>query len=125
MNAAYWASQKVVVTADIRHLLHNLENLINADDKDVNDYIDEIYPPVNIAGGMYQVSNALKNLDETKFKELKDAYEEDICTRISEAVCEVLDNENGEVVDDYLPFSLKLLLRQYVSVCSNLYRSDN
>lgn len=126
MDAAYWASQKQVVAKEIQNFLaHDLENKVCVDEKELHEHIDEIYPVVSVAGNKYNTSLILKEVDEVAYKEFKNAYEEDICLRIKEAVCDVLDNESGEVVDDYLPFALKNLLRQYVSICSNLYRSDN
>lgn len=126
MNAAFLSQQKKVIERDVQHYLENvLPSLISPPDNEVCEYIDEIYPPVVVAGCTYEVSTILKNVDETVFKLMQDNYEEEIANRIKEAACEVIDNENGEVLDDYCPHHLQNLLQQYVGVCSNLYRCDN
>lgn len=68
---------------------------VELSNEEYNDYIDEIYEPVKVAGMMFNVSRILEELDPVAWRCGKGDYESEIDSELQAAI----DNEDDSEIE--------------------------
>jgi hypothetical protein len=88
---------------DIESLKKELDELddFEMDEDEVDNRIDDVYPEVDIAGVKYTCSRVLKEIDECRYDEIKNDFEDEYRSEKTEELQDELDELEAELESKY------------------------